>query len=348
MKIAIDLSSLTKGNFLQHRVRGTGFYLENLKKSLLKFFPDNEYIFFSRGDELPDDIDLIHYPYFEPFFLTLPFFKKKKTIVTVHDLTPLVFPKNFPSGIRGKIKWQIQKISLRNSNTIITDSNCSKRDIMKFTGIDKEKIKVIYLAAGEHFKNNKNLKLSIKNLPDRFVLYVGDVTWNKNLVRLLEAIEKVNIPIVMTGKALVGEDYDKSNPWNSDLVKVKQIISKSKNISTLGFVSEEDLIALYNSATVFVMPSLYEGFGLPILEAMSCGCPVVTTREGSIPEVAGEAVFYVNAYDSDDIAKGIKKVFLDKVLQRELSNKGLEQSKKFSWEKTARETTSVYKFLYER
>lgn len=325
----------------QHRVRGAGFYAENLVKALRKYYPKNNYFFSSYGELSKEDI--AHFLYFEPFFLTLPFFKKKKTAVTVHDLTPLVFPKNFPPGIKGKIKWQIQKFSLRNSNVIITDSNSSKKDIIKFTGIDQEKIKVIYLAAGEKFKKIRNLKPSMRNLPEKFILYVGDATWNKNLVRLLYAIEKTNLPLVMTGKALVTKDYDSRNAWNSDLVMVQELISKNKNITALGFVSEDDLIALYNSATIFIMPSLYEGFGLPILEAMSCGCPVLTTREGSIPEVAGEAAFYVNAYDINDIAKGIKKVFLDKNLQRELSMKGLKQAQKFSWEKTAHETNSVYK-----
>src|SRR5438132_1282512 len=107
MKIAFDISPISLSKLLSHRVRGTGFYVENLKKSLLKYFPNHTYIFFQRGDTLPSDIDLVHYPYFEPFFLTLPFFKKYRTVITVHDLTPLVFPQEFPIGIKGKLKWEI-------------------------------------------------------------------------------------------------------------------------------------------------------------------------------------------------------------------------------------------------
>lgn len=343
MEVAIDVSPLTKGNFLQHRVRGTGFYLENLKKSLLKYYPENSYIFFQRGEKLSNNVDLIHYPYFEPFFLTLPILQSKKRIVTVHDLIPLVFPKSFPPGIKGNIRWQLQKMALKKSECIITDSKASKQDIVKFTGIKEEKIKVVYLAAGENFRIIKKSKSAIKNLPAKFALYVGDATWNKNLVRLVEAINKLQIPLVMVGKVLIDVDYDKINPWNSDLAKVQNMISNNKNIISTGFVSEEDLISLYNMASVFVMPSIYEGFGLPILEAMACGCPVVTTKEGSISEIAGNAVLYVDAYDTNDIANGIRKVFFNDDLQNQLSEKGLEQAKKFSWEKTAKETLEVYK-----
>lgn len=352
MKVAIDISPLTRGNFIQHRVRGTGFYLENLKESLLKYYPENSYTFFSRGEKLPININLVHFPYFEPFFLTLPFFKKNKTVVTIHDLTPLVFPKNFHPGVKGNIKWQLQKMALKRSECIITDSKSSKEDIMKFTGINETKIKVVYLAASENFKplNDTLLLRRIRvkySLPEKFVLYVGDVTWNKNLPRLLEAVQKIQIPIVLVGKALIEKDFDKNNPWNQDLVKVQKLCEEAKNIIRLGFVSTEDLVSIYNLATVFVMPSLYEGFGLPILEAMNCGCPVVTTKEGSIPEIAGDAAFYVDAYDVDDIAKGIKEVFNSDKLQTELSKKGLIRSKKFSWKKTAEETVAVYKKVLE-
>src|SRR3989344_7959387 len=114
MRIAIDISPLKNGvhSFL-HRVRGAGSYVENLKNSLIEFSFDNEYIFFTKGQELSKYLDIVHYPYFEPFFLTLPFRKHFKTVVNIHDLIPLVFPSHFPSGIRGKIKWQIQKLALK-------------------------------------------------------------------------------------------------------------------------------------------------------------------------------------------------------------------------------------------
>lgn len=347
MKIAIDTSPIDDQSLISHRVRGVGFYINNLKRSLIKYFPENKYTFFTRGQKLPKNTDLVHYPYFDPFFLTLPIFSRHKTVVTVHDLAPLVFPKYFPKGIRGSFKWRIQKSLLRKANLIISDSLSSKKDIIKYAGIPEDKIKVVYLAAGESFKKLEigNWRLETKrkyNLPDRFLLYVGDVTWNKNLPRLVEAAKKSKIPLVMVGKALISEDFDKKNPWNQDLVTVQNSVKEDKNIILPGFVETTDLVQIYNLATFLIMPSLYEGFGLPILEAMACGCPVITTKEGSILEVAGGAAFYTDAYDSDKIAKDITEVFEDEKLRKELSQKGLLQAKKFSWKKTAEDTIKVY------
>lgn len=131
MKIAIDVSPLKSGNFLQHRVRGTGFYIENLKASLQKYFPSEQYVFFVRGDTLPADTSIIHCTYFEPFFLTVPLNNLPKTIVTVHDLTPLVFSKEFPAGIKGRLRWGIQKFLLRKCAAIVTDSESSKKRYYK-------------------------------------------------------------------------------------------------------------------------------------------------------------------------------------------------------------------------
>lgn len=333
-----------KSHFMQHRVRGTGFYITNLEKSLRSCDKQSIYISCSQ-DQIPSDVDIVHYLFFEPFFMTLPFFKKTKTIITIHDLIPLVFPQNFPKGIKGSLRWEIQRRLLKGVDTIVTDSDSSKKDIQRFTGVEPDKIKVIYLAASKNFKKIKNPKLNY-NLPDKFVLYVGDATWNKNLPKLVEAIKKINLPLVMVGKALVDNNFDKKNPWNSDLLKIQNLTKDNKEIIKLGFVSDEDLTMLYNRATIFAMPSLYEGFGLPLLEAMGSGCPVVTSRKGSIPEIGGNAVYYVDPYNLNDIANGIKKVFSNKKLREELSQKGLDQAKKFSWEKTAKQTANVYRNLF--
>ena len=345
MHIAIDISPLQTG----HKVRGTGFYLHNLKKSLEQYFPNNQYTFFIQKQKLPNTIELIHYPYFDPFFITLPFQKNVKTVVTVHDLTPIVFSKEFPSGIKGTIKWQLQKHNLQKVDAIITDSENSKKDIVRFIKYPAEKVHVVYLAAGEEFKklqitNFKFQMLKKKyNLPEKFALYVGDVTWNKNLPRLIKAVEKAEVPLVMVGKALVQENFDKTNLWNKDLIEVQTLSKNNKNIIRLGFVSTEELVLLYNIATLFVMPSLYEGFGLPIIEAMSCGVPVITTKRGSLSEVAEESAYYVDGYSIEDIVNGIKEVFENSQLRKELSEKGLKQSQKFTWKKTTKQTIEVYK-----
>lgn len=353
MKIAIDISPLKIGHFLQHRVRGTGFYLESLRKSLEKYFPGNSYTYFTRGEKLSKNLDLAHIPYFEPFFFTLSLTSKIKTVVTVHDLTPLVFPKSFPSGIKGKLKWQIQKHGLRKASHVITDSESSKEDIIKYTGIKPERISVIYLAADPVFKQVSHQPSTISHLrkkyflPERFALYVGDATWNKNLPRLVEAVKKTDIPLVMVGKALMEKDIDETNPWNQGLVMAQRFTENDKQFIKLGFVETKDLVSLYNLAEFFVMPSIYEGFGLPILEAMNCGCPVITTKEGSLLEVAGKSACYVDAYSIDSIAKGMKELWENENIRLALSKNGLENARKFSWKKTAEETIGVYKKVYE-
>lgn len=361
MKIAIDISPLSTG----HKVRGVGFYLRHLKDALEKYYPQHTYVLFKDSRDIPEDVDLIHYPYFDPFTVTQPLLKKKPTVVTVHDLTPLRFPEHFPSGIKGRLKWQLNKGILRTMDALITDSECSQNDVVEIVGVKSENVRVVHLAAGEQFKDIKLQNDDIRrlidkyNIPEIFALYVGDVTWNKNLPRLVEAVLQLNsqssvvspqksdtrpqvIPLVMVGKALAEQDFDHSHPWNSDLVKVQKMIEGKSTILPLGFVEDEDLVALYNAATVFVFPSLYEGFGLPVLEAMACGTPVVTSREGSLEEVAGEAAYFVDPESVESISLGLERVWKSKEIQKELQEKGLKRVQEFSWHKTASETIKVY------
>lgn len=344
MRIAIDISPLQSG----HKVRGVGFYLTYLKKALLEYYPEHEYIFFTQGGKIDKPVDLVHYPYFDPFFMTLPFIKAHKTVVTVHDLTPLVFPEHFPAGIKGNLIWQTQRFNLKNVDGILTDSFSSKKDIERILNIPAEKITVAYLAAGEEFRKLKKEDAILKNtkirysLPEDFILYVGDATWNKNLPRLLEAIEGSEISLVMVGKALAATNIDRSNKWNEDLITVQKKVQENKNIKLLGFVPTEDLVALYNLATMFVYPSVYEGFGLPILEAMQSGCPVIISHEGSVPEVGEDAAEYFDGHDKQSLQAAIKRVLHSRKLQQELSEKGFKQAKKFSWRKAATDTIKAY------
>ncbi len=348
MKVAIDVSPISSGHYLAHKVRGTGFYLKNLQENLISLYGKEDFYFFSRGEQI-GDVDIVHYPYFEPFFLSLPLKKIAKTIVTVHDLTPIVFKEDFPPGIKGSIKWRLQKKSLQNVDFIITDSKSSKKDIHEITGIDGDKIRVIYLAAAKHFKQIEELSkkelLNKFSLPENFILYVGDVTPNKNLPRIIEAISKTNYHLVVVGKAFANEDFDRENVWNKDLKKAKELSLGSKKIISLGFVEDSDLVKIYNIASALVMPSLYEGFGLPILEAMQSGCPVITSKRGSLGEVAMDAALYVDPLSVDSIASGINRVMGDANLRKSLSQAGIKNAKKFTWEKTAIETYDVYKSI---
>jgi len=347
MKIGIDISPLTTGNYLSHRVRGTGYYLTNLLENLEKYFPKNDYLKFSRNEDTPK-ADVVHIPYFEPFFNTLPFSTNNKTIVTVHDLIPFVFPKSFPAGIKGNLRWKIQKNLLKRSGAIITDSESSKADIMKFTGIPSEKINVVYLAAAPVYKKLEKSGWEVilrkkYNLPEKFVIYVGDATWNKNLPNLIRGAVLSKMPLVVVGKTFKEKNYDKKNAWTADLSTAQDLAENNPDlVLPLGFVPDEDLVGLYNLAKLLLMPSRYEGFGLPLIEAMSCGCPVVTSKRGSIEEVVGDAGLYVNSEDVESIKDGILKVFEDEDLAQKLSKSGLNRVKNFSWEKTAKKTVEIY------
>lgn len=342
MKIALEISPLTT----EHGFRGIGSYTANLQKALLKYDHINSYVFFDKALSLEKDVDLIHYPYFDPFFLSLSLWKKTKTIVTVHDLIPLLFPEHFPAGLRGALKWQIQKLSLFGCAGVITDSFSSKKDIVRLTGISEKKVHVVYLAAGEAFKKinvDKTTKKRLKkqyHLPDKFILYVGDASWNKNIPSLLKAVLRTSVPLVLVGNAFLTKS--ENNPWNKSLEEAKELAKNQKNIVMTGYVPSEDLVLLYNLATACVVPSFYEGFGLSVLEAMSCGCPVVSSSGGSLGEVVGDAGYLIDPYSIENMAEGINEVFNNLNLQQQLIEKGFKNVDRFSWEKVTLEMVNIY------
>lgn len=338
MKIAIDSSPLDSG----HSVRGIGSYTQKLIENL-KTLPQIELIPFGNGS-LPS-ADLTHYPYFDLFFHTLPLTKKQKRIVTIHDVIPLVFPDRFPSGVRGYISLFFQKRALRNTDLVICDSKTSKNDIADKLSVPKGKIEVIYLAASENFKKNDDVKRlkSVKRkfkLPQNFALYVGDVNWNKNLENLINSIKISNLPLVMVGAALV----DNKVPQTRALGRLIKKLHLEEKIIRTGYIEEEDLVSIYNLANVTILPSFYEGFGLPVLESMACGTPVVCSNSSSLAEIAGDIALFCDPQDPADIAQKTLSVLRMSKEQREaLSRKLIAHAAAFSWQKTARQTVNVYK-----
>ncbi len=343
MKVVIDVSPLKSS----HQYRGIGAYTKRLVEALQAHKrADFETILIEEG-ESPPDCDLIHYPYFDLFFKTLPLVRKKKTIVTIHDTTPLVFPEHYPPGIRGKLKFQAQKLTLKTVSAVITDSKNSKKDIAKHLGFPKNKIFVVPLAASEIFQpieeNEKLEKIRKKyDLPRRFILYVGDVNYNKNVLGLVKACKKIKTPVVIVGKQAAQKNFDKAHVENQPLAQLIKLYGKDPEVIRVGFVPDEDLVSLYNLASVYCQPSFYEGFGMPVLEAMASGTPVVTSKKASLPKIAGQAAILVDPYDINDIANGLTIALEDENLREKLIQKGLKQAKKFSWEKTADETYKVY------
>ena len=339
MNIAIETSVLQSG----HGLRGTGFYTQLLIDALQRYEIDNSYSFFTRGQKVPENADIVHFPFFDQFFLTLPLAKSKPTVVTVHDLIPIAYPDHFSRGIRGEIKWQIQKFSLKSAKEVITDSMASKADIARFTGISAEKINVVYLAPAEIYKpvtDKKSLKLVSEKyrLPEQFILYVGDVNWNKNIPGLLRALGILdwNYKLVLVGKAFLKKDLAETRALDELIANLRL----NDKLIRPGFVAETDLPAVYTLASALVEPSFAEGFGLPVLEAMSCGTPVVTSDRSSLREIAGPAIL-IDPDKPDKIAEGIKKAF--KIKKEKWSEESKAWMANFSLQKMAAETVEVYK-----
>lgn len=347
MVVAIDTSAL-KSN---HRHRGTGVYTSSLINALEKYEPNTSYILFTREQKLPKSVDLIHYPYFDPFFLTLPLRHTIPTVVTVHDLIPIVYPEHFPRGIRGEIKWQVQKRSLHSATHIITDSKSSQNQIQTYVSYPIDQISVIYLAPQDDAQSNlsdrviRETKLKF-SLPNEFIVYVGDINWNKNIPRLLSAFKMVREKFPKLTLLLVGGSFLKT-----DLPEAEEI---NKRINTLlidnavmktGHVSREELRALYKLALGCVQPSIAEGFGLPVVEAMANGCPCVVSGNTSLAEIAGPSIM-VDAASTESISSGIEELMsMDATY---LSEKSKAWAKQFTWKNVANKTTGVYHKVLER
>lgn len=329
-----------------HSIRGTGVYAQNLLEGFQEYIQDAVMEKVTITDNL-ESYDAVIYPYFDPFFLTLPLIKKIPAVVTIHDLIPLSFPSGFKPGLRGKIKWYLQKFSLKNVTAVITDSESSKRDIEKYASVSADKIKVIYLGIGREFVKIPEKKLSPlrkrMKLPDNFILHVGDVNYNKNIDGLIRAFSLVREKNTSLNLILVGKGFtDKSE----ELDRLKSLINQLNLelfIHFPGRISSDELVAMYNLATVYVQPSYAEGFGLPVLEAMSCGCPVVSSVNSSLAEITDDAAISVDPQNIASIAEGITGIISNNVTKNNLVKKGFINAGKYSWEKCIRNTFNVLK-----
>ena len=345
MKVAIDTTPLYTG----HESRGIGAYTKNLVEELKRGRWDFDFVFFENGN-YSSEVDLVHYPYFDLYFKTLPLKSEKPRIVTIHDVIPLVFPEHYPAGIRGRVNFFFQKIALKNVDAVICDSRTSKEDIANKLSFPKNKIHIVYLAVSSSFKKIDDQKFlnEVSNkykLPKDFALYVGDVNWHKNIENMLKAIKISNIDLVMVGKALVDEKIPQTREINGLIGK----LGLNKRIIKTGFIEEDDLAAIYNLAKLTLLPSYYEGFGLPVLESMACGTPVVASNISSIPEISKDNIVFCDPADPQDIAKKIKEVlgFSSHKLDG-LSQKLINESKKYSWHRAAVETANVYRSVMNK
>lgn len=333
IRVAFNTSPLTS----PHAGRGTGTYTRNLLQSLLSV-PDIVVTQFT--DRVPQNVDLIHYPFFDPFLLTLPRFRSVPRVVTVHDLIPLVYPSHFPRGFRGEIKWQIQHFLLRGVERILTDSIASKTDIHRIVPYPEDRIDVVYLAPQEQFQrqsNEETLRVREKyNLPKQYCLYVGDINWNKNIPGMIRALAPIALPLVLVGKAFTRKD-------TPEILEINSVIEEERmngKIYRLGFVPEEDLPGIYACATVTIVPSFVEGFGLPVLEAMACGCPVAVSNTSSLTEISGPSISF-DPRKNESIRDAVRTIIEGD--RRQLTKDYEDWVKRFSWEKAAKETVEAYK-----
>ncbi len=349
IKVAVNILPLKNA----HKNRGIGHYTRNLVEGLKN---DPQIKLYEVTDTNVGDVDIYHYPWFDLFFRSLFIKKNIPTVVTIHDVIPLKFNAHYPIGIKAKINLYLQKLALKKSSIIITDSKISKSDIEKFLKINPDKIEVIALAQDKDFRilSQPSLMLAKRQyqLPDQFLLYVGDANFTKNLPFLIKAFKDLivlpklsDLKLILVGEAFLKNVEKINHPELESLKMVNRLIKEGnleKNILRMGKIEKSDLIALYNLATIYVQPSIYEGFGLPVLEAMACGAPVVCSSAGSLKEVGGEAAVYFDPENSEQFKSIIKEVLENRSLQSKLSNLSLKQASRFSLEKMILQTKLVY------
>ncbi len=293
--------------------------------------------------------DLIHVPYWAaPLNSPLPL------VVTVHDLIPLLF-REYRGGLRGRLYTALVAASTGGAGAVITDSQASRADIIHHLRIPLERVHVVPLAAGikYHPRPGSLLDIGIRqkyDLPPEYLLYLGGYDVRKNIHTLLKAFTYVQdgtgdqFPLVLAGRL-----PEKRSPRFLDVARYIEMMGVGENVRSIGEVAEADKPALYRMARAFVFPSRYEGFGLPVLEAMACGTPVVAANTSSLPEIVGGAGFLVDPDDARHMAGAILSLLVQDDLHAEMREKALARAAAFTWSQTAAATRAIYeRVLMER
>jgi glycosyltransferase involved in cell wall biosynthesis len=343
---------------------GIGRYIKELSTNLLKIDDRNQYIFlrppyrwYSLKEQIlmpgcikKNKIGLMHFPHFN-----VPLAYNGPLVVTIHDLIIHHFPDARATTLPPwfyRIKLlaykQVIKHAVKAARAIIVPSEFVKKDILRFYNVDDEKIKVVYEGVDIKFRyqitNVKSISNNKCQISGDYLLYVGSAYPHKNLERLVGAFAilrqkyKFEGQLVLAGKI----DYFYNQLQKYIISQYPNIQYLLSNIHFYGHATDRELTQLYSNAKLFIFPSLSEGFGLPPLEAMSFGTPVVASNSTSIPEICEDAALYFNPNDANDIAVKIYSAYTNEKLQNKLRQKGLSQIKKYSWEKMAQETLRIY------
>lgn len=349
MNIAIDIREAVRS-----KKAGKGWYTYEIVKSLLENHPEDTFILYTDQPHLPwehfSNVVQKFFPpsplrwhfkvlkdikktkpdiYFAPSSYIIPSFAPKwlKVIATVHDLVAWLFPARH--HLKATIIERITlPLAVKKITKFVAVSQNTKRDLQHFFKIPSEKIEVIPCGVGEQFETIGDKKNPIKkNIPPKFILAVGTLEPRKNFITLIQAFAEVVKKHPDYSLVIVG-----GKGWYFE--KIFETVRKydlEDSVIFAGYVDETNLPNYYNAATCFVFPSLYEGFGIPLLEAMKSGCPVITSNISSMPEVVGDAAIMINPSSAPEITQAIEKVITSPDLAKELSEKGRKQSEKFSW-----------------
>lgn len=373
MKIGIDVRSMFG------TPAGIGRYLSNLLKHLSEMNTNNRYClytdckidtliiqqpnFFQRHLTLPfaqnyftwnhfrlplelfwHPVDLFHFP-----FYTMPLIRNYKSIVTIHDITYEVHPEWYSRKALFAMR-PFSRYAAKHADKVLTDSQYSKQDLIEYYGISEEKIVVTYLGVEEWFRKIEDptvlesTKAKYQIISPHVILYVGSIHTRRNIEQLIRAFytlcrKMLDVQLLIVGK----REY----PY-FDVQALVDELGLHNRVILPGYIQDSDLPLLYNVADMFIYPSSYEGFGLPLLEAMACGTPVITSDNSSLPEVTGDAAIFIDPLNVAEMADAMCQVLSNERLHRNMVIKGIAQASKFSWEQTAKKTLAVYQELGEQ
>ncbi len=370
MNIGID------ARWIFPKVSGIGAYTRRLIENLARIDNENQYFIFSNNSELLEKYNLVsksnvslakfqhsaNVPimpgqcrkysldvFHEPHFLN-PLFISCKLVVTIHDLIPLCFPHFTPKAkkvkLMGLFRYILKKVSGK-ADKIITISENSKKDLIKSLNIKESKIEVIYNGVSPiyrpmPFEPVKEKFAGIVTEDAQVFLFVGRFDPYKNITGLIKAFSNLKKKGIKNIKlVIVGED-DPRYPEAPEMVKKYGL---DKDVIFLGYLEEDELVYWYNRALAFVLPTFYEGFGLPVVEAFACGCPVITSNVASLPEVAADAAILIDPHNEIELTNAMRQILTNSYVREELRQKGFARAQLFSWERTAREVLKVYQKL---
>jgi len=289
-----------------------------------------------------EKVDCFH----SPVQTSLPIFYRHRSVVTIHDLVQLRFPEMYLKGIglRSKFRWAAKLFLTSRAAKLIAISENTKQDIIKYLKVPGHRIDVVYNGVNNQFvplaKNSLLDGLKSRfHINGKFILYVGGFEERKNILRIFRAFHTFfkngakNVYLVIAGKI---------DAEGEQILKKMKAEHRDQNVIFTGFIGEDELVSLYNGCEFLIFPSIYEGFGLPALEAMACGKTLISSDTPSLKEVVGDAAICVNPYSEEEIALAISKLMSDIPFRRNLERKSFERAKLFSWKKAAEETLKVY------